>query len=121
MFMLDQVIPWGRSFDEYRRMFAFEDADLGSQILGCADGPASFNAEATRRGAFVVSCDPIYRLLPDDIRSGAPLRSTTWRRARIGTRSGAESCRSRRARADSWKLVGARRRAQDFRAHPRGS
>jgi hypothetical protein len=25
------------------------------------DGPASFNAEATARGARVVSCDPIYR------------------------------------------------------------
>jgi hypothetical protein len=61
MFTLEQVVPWGRSFDEYRRMFALTDADLGVQILGCADGPASFNAEATRGGANVISCDPIYR------------------------------------------------------------
>ena len=61
MFTLDQVVPWGRSFDEYRRMFALSDTDLGLRILGCGDGPASFNAEATRRGGRVVSCDPIYR------------------------------------------------------------
>jgi hypothetical protein len=42
-------------------MFAMTDADLASRVLGCGDGPASFNAEATRRGAAVVSCDPIYK------------------------------------------------------------
>lgn len=61
MFTLEEVVPWGRSFDEYRRMFALSDADLTGRILGCGDGPASFNAEATRRGASVVSMDPLYR------------------------------------------------------------
>jgi hypothetical protein len=61
MFTLDKVVPWGRSFDEYRRMFALTETDLGLKILGCGDGPASFNAEATRRGLTVISCDPIYR------------------------------------------------------------
>lgn len=61
MFTLDQVVPWGRSFDEYRRMFALTEAELALRIVGCADGPASFNAEATRRGGRVVSCDPIYQ------------------------------------------------------------
>jgi hypothetical protein len=61
MFTLDHVVPWGRSFDEYRRMFALTGNDLARPILGCGDGPASFNAEATRRGHRVVSCDPIYR------------------------------------------------------------
>jgi hypothetical protein len=61
VFTLDRVVPWGRSFDEYRRMFALTDADLTSSIVGCADGPASFNAEATARGHSVISCDPIYR------------------------------------------------------------
>ena len=42
-------------------MFALSDADLKGRMLGCGDGPASFNAVATRRGANVVSCDPIYR------------------------------------------------------------
>jgi hypothetical protein len=67
MFTLDQVVPWGRSFDEYRRMFSLSDEDLDSTIIGCGDGPASFNAEATRRGARVVSCDPIYRFERSEI------------------------------------------------------
>lgn len=61
MFTLDNVVPWGRSFDEYLRMFALSDADLRLRTLACADGPASFNAEATRRGGTVVSADPLYR------------------------------------------------------------
>jgi hypothetical protein len=61
MFTLDQVVPWGRSFEEYLRMFAMTESDLGLRILGCGDGPAGFNAEATRHGAWVISCDPIYR------------------------------------------------------------
>jgi hypothetical protein len=61
MFTLEQVVPWGRSFDEYCSMFALSSDDLALRILGCGDGPASFNAEATRRGMAVTSCDPIYR------------------------------------------------------------
>jgi SAM-dependent methyltransferase len=73
VFHLDQVVPWGRSFDEYCRMFALTDEDLTRRILGCGDGPASFNVEATRRGATVISFDPIYQ----------------WEAADIGTRIGA--------------------------------
>jgi hypothetical protein len=81
---LDDVIPWGRSFDEYRRMFALSDADLAGRILGCGDGPASFNAEATARGHAVVSCDPIYAFTPADIErrveeSRADLIAQVWR------------------------------------------
>ena len=68
MFILHDVVPWGRSFDEYCRMFSLTDADLGRTILGCGDGPAGFNAEATRRGARVISCDPIYRVGTAQIR-----------------------------------------------------
>jgi hypothetical protein len=60
-FTLDRVVPWGRDFAEYAAMFALDDADLARRVLGCADGPASFNAEATARGAHVISCDPLYQ------------------------------------------------------------
>jgi hypothetical protein len=60
MFTLDQVVPWGRSFDEYCKMFALTPDDLQLRIVGCADGPASFNAEATAAGLSVTSCDPLY-------------------------------------------------------------
>lgn len=68
MFTLTDVVPWGRSFDEYRSMFALSEADLAVTILGCGDGPASFNADATRAGTSVVSCDPIYRCSAGQIR-----------------------------------------------------
>jgi hypothetical protein len=44
-------------------MFSLGDRDLGLKILGCADGPASFNAEATQIGLQVVSCDPLYAFI----------------------------------------------------------
>ena len=59
---LDEVIPWGRSFEEYRLIFALTESDLAGLILGCGDGPASFNAEATALGHRVISCDPVYDL-----------------------------------------------------------
>jgi hypothetical protein len=55
---LEHVVPWGRSKDEYVRMFGLTDKDLSGRVLDCAGGPASFNAEATREGRRVVSCDP---------------------------------------------------------------
>src|SRR5215813_10336341 len=67
-FHLDAVVPWGRTFEEYRLMFALSEEDLRGRILGCADGPASFNAEAHRRGYRVVSCDPLYRFDRQQIR-----------------------------------------------------
>jgi hypothetical protein len=68
LFTLDKVVPWGRSFEEYRRMFALTDEDLHGRILGCADGPAGFNAEATRRGSRVISFDPLYEFSAEQIR-----------------------------------------------------
>jgi hypothetical protein len=67
-FFLNQVVPWGRSFDEYRRMFSLTNSDLQKKILGCADGPASFNAELTAMGGMVISCDPLYKYTATEIR-----------------------------------------------------
>ena len=66
-FKYEQAVPWGRSFDEYRRMFGLTDEDLSRTILGCADGPASFNAEMSKQGHRVVSCDPLYQFSTDQI------------------------------------------------------
>ncbi len=49
-------------------MFALSEADLAGLVLGCGDGPASFNAEATEHGLRVISCDPLYRFPALDIR-----------------------------------------------------
>lgn len=64
---LESVIPWGRSLDEYIRMFDLKPDELRLRILDCAGGPASFNAEMNRQGYQVVSCDPVYRFTADAI------------------------------------------------------
>jgi len=66
-FTLADVVPWGRSFDEYVAMFALEQRDFEGTILGCGDGPAAFNAVATERGHRVVSVDPIYEFSAGEI------------------------------------------------------
>ncbi|MBC7985003.1 MAG: SAM-dependent methyltransferase [Candidatus Obscuribacterales bacterium] len=67
-FTLDQVAPWGRSFDEYVAMFALTPADLRRRIVGCGDGPAAFNSVANKTGGGVVSVDPIYEFSVDQLR-----------------------------------------------------
>lgn len=58
---LEEVVPWGRTLAEYQAMFNLSATDLNAKILGCGDGPASFNAEMAELGKFVVSIDPIYQ------------------------------------------------------------
>lgn len=65
---LESVVPWGRSLDEYRAMFDLRDEDLGLNILGCGDGPASFNAQWSALGGRVTSVDPIYAFSSGEIR-----------------------------------------------------
>src|SRR5215470_12969739 len=65
---LDSVVPWGRSLEEYALMFGLSDADLSRRILGCGDGPASFNCEMAALGHRVTSIDPIYGLSGQVIR-----------------------------------------------------
>ena len=60
-------MPWGRSYEEYLKMFHLARWHIEGKILDCAGGPASFNAEATRKGVRVVSCDPIYRFTANEI------------------------------------------------------
>lgn len=55
-----QIFPWGRSLEEYRRMFSLSAQELELKIVGCADGPASFNFEMKELGHRIVSCDPLY-------------------------------------------------------------
>jgi len=65
---LNEVVPWGRTLDEYKQMFNLSATDLNARILGCGDGPASFNAEMTALGGSVVSVDPIYQFSAEQIR-----------------------------------------------------
>ena len=64
---LENVVPWGRTLAEYRSMFSLSETDLDAKILGCGDGPASFNAEMTELGHSVVSIDPVYQFSAEQI------------------------------------------------------
>jgi len=66
-FTLEKIVPWGRSFDEYVAMFALSADDLAGRILGCGDGPASFNAVLSGQGGRVISADPMYAFSADEI------------------------------------------------------
>ncbi len=64
---LEKVVPFGRSLAEYVCMFNLNETDRQKRILGVGDGPASFNAEATKLGWQVTSIDPIYEFSGADI------------------------------------------------------
>lgn len=66
---LSSVVPWGRKLSEYRAMFSLRESELAKKILGCGDGPASFNRELTERGGQVVSVDPVYQFDAMQIRA----------------------------------------------------
>lgn len=48
-------------------MFSLADEDAHRRILGCGDGPASFNAEGTALGYQITSVDPVYGFSGSDI------------------------------------------------------
>ncbi len=58
--ILGNIIPWGRNLSEYRNMFLLNKEDLNVKILGCGDGPSSFNMEIDLNDGSVVSVDPLY-------------------------------------------------------------
>ena len=49
-------------------MFNLTDAELNLRIVGCGDGPASFNTQMLKRGHQVISCDPLYQLSAEQIK-----------------------------------------------------
>ncbi len=58
---LENIVPWGRNMKEYMQMFHLSREDiLHKKILGCGDGPSSFNTEVDLEGGSVVSVDPLY-------------------------------------------------------------
>ncbi|BAF71908.1 class I SAM-dependent methyltransferase [Sulfurovum sp. NBC37-1] len=58
---LENIVPWGRSKKEYMEMFNLSQNDvMNMKILGCGDGPSSFNTEVDYDDGTVVSIDPLY-------------------------------------------------------------
>lgn len=67
-FNLENVVPWGRNFNEYKLMFQLNESDVSKNIAGFGDGPSCFNYEATQQGYSVTSFDPIYQFSKDELK-----------------------------------------------------
>ena len=67
-FHYKDIVPWGRSFDEYLDMFNLSENDLARDIVGVGDGPASFNSGMHQRGTPIISMDPVYRYSEAELR-----------------------------------------------------
>lgn len=67
-FSLNTIVPWGRSYEEYIRMFDLSPEELQARIVSCGDGPANFNSEMTKRNGRAVSIDPLYQCTAGQIR-----------------------------------------------------
>ncbi|MDD9972596.1 MAG: SAM-dependent methyltransferase, partial [Candidatus Poribacteria bacterium] len=67
-FHYKDIVPWGRSYDEYLDMFNLSEDDLARDIVGVGDGPASFNFWMHQRETPIVSVDPIYRYSEAELR-----------------------------------------------------
>jgi hypothetical protein len=50
---LENIVPWGRNLSQYVAMFLLTKDDLNAKILGCGDGPSSFNTEVDLNGGSV--------------------------------------------------------------------
>lgn len=67
-FNLENVVPWGKNFNEYKLMFQLNESDVSKNIAGFGDGPSCFNYEATQQGYSVTSFDPIYQFSKDELK-----------------------------------------------------
>lgn len=63
------LVLWGHSLADYINMFSLNEENLQSKILNCYSGPNSFNAELTSKGGEVVSCDPLFALSINQLKS----------------------------------------------------
>lgn len=74
---LGNVVPWGRNLNEYKKIFVLSEQDLQLKILGCGDGPSSFNFEVTQQNGDITSIDPIYQFTKDEIQERIDKTSKT--------------------------------------------
>jgi hypothetical protein len=64
---LKEIIPLGRSFNEYVSQFALSETDLAKKILDCGGGPSSFIYQMKHRNQQAISIDPIYQFTSAEI------------------------------------------------------
>ncbi len=65
---LNEVVPLGRTYREYKDMFNINNMDLNKKILDCGGGPSSFNYEMKMQNNKVITIDPLYQFTKGDIK-----------------------------------------------------
>jgi hypothetical protein len=65
----DQIVPWGRTREEYELMFGLSESDFSGGVLDCGGGPSSLTAELSASGHRAVSVDPVYNFSGPEIRT----------------------------------------------------
>ncbi len=64
-----KFVLWGHGLSDYKEMFSLSDEDLKGPILEVGAGASSLNAELTRQGVEVVSCDELYGQAEDVLKT----------------------------------------------------
>lgn len=67
------LVFWGHHVDEYMEMFDLTKKDLQGKLLEFASGPSAFNVEAGKIAKKIVSCDPLFNLDYDTLKTKASL------------------------------------------------
>ncbi len=65
----DHVSFWGRTMEEYTKMFSLNVLSPEMKILSIADGPSTFNLQLRKIGVHVTSIDPTYNLSKEDLKA----------------------------------------------------
>ncbi|MBA2652143.1 MAG: hypothetical protein H0U73_07755 [Tatlockia sp.] len=68
-----KLVLWGYHVDEYLEMFDLTAKDMATNLLEYGCGPTAVNAELTKQGQHIVSCDPLFNLDKDTLFSKASL------------------------------------------------
>lgn len=64
----NHISIWGRTLEEYQKMFSIDNILQSTKILSIADGPSTFNLQLRNLGIQITSVDPIYDLSADNLK-----------------------------------------------------
>jgi SAM-dependent methyltransferase len=67
--MMSDLVLWGHDAEDYQEMFDLTPDDLSGSLLEFGCGPSAFNSEMQHRAKRCVSCDPMFCLDADTLKT----------------------------------------------------
>jgi SAM-dependent methyltransferase len=67
--MMRKIVLWGHGVKDYQEMFDLTQADLRKKILEFGCGATAFNAQLHHINSSLISCDPLFNLNGEDLRT----------------------------------------------------